>query len=127
MKIADVEKASAIAYERWHSWKHTTAKERSKFLSRMATLMSNYHLDLARIITLETGKPLAEAKGEVQYALNYFEFFAEEAKRVYGDIIPSPMKGRKILAMKEPVGPAALITPWNFPCAMVTRKVCSPF
>jgi succinate-semialdehyde dehydrogenase/glutarate-semialdehyde dehydrogenase len=78
--------------------------------------------DLARIITLEQGKPLAEARGEVVYAAGFLEWFAEEAKRVYGEVIPSPWQGRRIVTLKQPIGVAALITPWNFPAAMLTRK-----
>lgn len=79
--------------------------------------------DLATIITLEAGKPLAESRGEIMYAAGFMEYYAEEAKRTYGDMIPAPVSGRKYMTIKQPVGPAAMITPWNFPSAMITRKV----
>eukprot|EP00604_Paraphysomonas_vestita_P003478 CAMPEP_0174819924 /NCGR_PEP_ID=MMETSP1107-20130205/3392_1 /TAXON_ID=36770 /ORGANISM="Paraphysomonas vestita, Strain GFlagA" /LENGTH=416 /DNA_ID=CAMNT_0016034247 /DNA_START=190 /DNA_END=1440 /DNA_ORIENTATION=+ len=89
----------------------------------MSDLMHHYIDDLAHIITIEAGKPLAEARGEVLYAASFFEFYGEEAKRIYGDIIPPIIHGRKYLTIKQPVGPAAMITPWNFPSAMITRKL----
>jgi succinate-semialdehyde dehydrogenase/glutarate-semialdehyde dehydrogenase len=78
--------------------------------------------DLARLLTLEQGKPLAEAKGEIAYGSSFLEWFAEEAKRTYGDVIPAPMPGRRIVVLKQPVGVVGAITPWNFPNAMITRK-----
>ena len=123
MGNADVELAINSSVNAWKVWKDTTAKERSKILSKMATLMSEYQDDLAKIITLENGKPLNEAKGEVMYALSFLEFYAEEAKRVYGDVLPSPTKDRMSIVLKQPIGAVALITPWNFPSAMITRKV----
>ena len=120
-----VEKAASAASEAWSSWKNTTARERSKLLSRMAALMHENIDDLAKLVTLENGKPLAEARGEVLYAISFYEFYAEEAKRAYGDVIPSPVKDRLSITIRQPIGPAALITPWNFPCAMITRKVTS--
>jgi succinate-semialdehyde dehydrogenase/glutarate-semialdehyde dehydrogenase len=122
----DVELAANNSMDAWKTWKNTTAKERSKILTKMATLMSEYQEDLAKIITLENGKPLSEAKGEVMYAQSFLEFYAEEAKRVYGDVLPSPTKDRMSVVLKQPVGPVALITPWNFPSAMITRKVIIP-
>eukprot|EP00607_Mallomonas_marina_P008407 CAMPEP_0182423560 /NCGR_PEP_ID=MMETSP1167-20130531/9599_1 /TAXON_ID=2988 /ORGANISM="Mallomonas Sp, Strain CCMP3275" /LENGTH=413 /DNA_ID=CAMNT_0024602657 /DNA_START=356 /DNA_END=1594 /DNA_ORIENTATION=+ len=89
----------------------------------MASLMLEYQYDLATLITLECGKPFAEARGEVLYAHSFYEYYSEEAKRVYGEVIPSPVRDRLTMTMKQPIGPAALITPWNFPCAMITRKV----
>jgi succinate-semialdehyde dehydrogenase / glutarate-semialdehyde dehydrogenase len=91
----------------------------------MSDLMHLYIEDLAHIITLEAGKPLAEARGEVLYAASFFEFYGEEAKRIYGEVVPPVVHGRKYLTMRQPVGPAAMITPWNFPSAMITRKVVS--
>eukprot|EP01041_Mallomonas_annulata_P004475 gene4475-8910_t len=123
MGAIDVDRAAKVSMDAWKTWKLTTSKERSKILSKMASLMSENINDLAKIITLECGKPLPEAKGEVLYAISFYEFYAEEAKRAYGDVIPSSVRDRVSLAVKEPVGPAALITPWNFPCAMITRKV----
>lgn len=123
MRQSDAENASKISFEAWQSWKNTTAKERSKVLQKMTQLMEKYKKDLATIITLEAGKPLPEAIAEVNYALSFFEYYSEEAKRVFGEVLQPPVHGRRLLALKQPVGPAALITPWNFPCAMVTRKV----
>ena len=105
------------------SWKNTLAAERSQILKRWGELMLQYKQELAKILVEEQGKPLAEALGEVVYAASFFEWFAEEAKRNYGDIIPTFKANSKILVTKEPVGVVAAITPWNFPLAMVTRKV----
>lgn len=129
-KIADVvncgkvETQSAIdaATQAFKQFKKTTAKERSKLLRRMSELMLEHQHDLATILTSEQGKPYAEALGEVVYAASFYEWFAEEAKRVYGDIIPSHKAGSKILVTKEAIGVVAAITPWNFPLAMFTRK-----
>jgi len=79
--------------------------------------------DLAEILTLENGKPISESKGEIMYAASFMEWFSEEAKRVYGEVIPSPVPGRRLVTIKQPVGVCGLITPWNFPAAMITRKV----
>jgi len=103
-------------------WKSRTASERAKILKRWFELMMQHQDDLARIMTLEQGKPLAEAKGEISYAANYIEWFAEEAKRAYGEIIPAPASDRRLLVIRQPVGVCAAITPWNFPAAMITRK-----
>ena len=105
------------------SWRHTTAKERSKILRRWFELMLEHQDALAELMVLEQGKPLAEAKGEVAYAASFFEWFGEEAKRAYGDTIPSPNATHRIWVIKQPVGVVAAITPWNFPLAMITRKV----
>lgn len=107
------------------AWRATTARERSQKLREWYRLIVEHADDLARIMTSEQGKPLAEARGEVLYGASFVEWFAEEAKRVYGDIIPSPLPGRKLLVLKEPIGIVAAITPWNFPLAMITRK-CAP-
>ena len=104
------------------AWRKLLAKERSAILRRLFTLMIENTDDLAVIMTAEQGKPLAESRGEIAYAASFIEWFAEEAKRVYGDTIPSPAHGRRILVMKEPIGVFAAITPWNFPAAMITRK-----
>ena len=85
--------------------------------------MGKYHEDLARIITLESGKPLGESRGEVLYAQSFYDFYAEEARRFSGEVLQPPVKGRRMLSLKQPVGPAGFITPWNFPSAMITRKV----
>ncbi len=103
-------------------WKKLTAKERSAYLRKWFDLIVSHKDDLAYIMTTEQGKPLLEAEGEVLYGAAYVEWFAEEAKRVYGDTIPMSQKGKRIVVLKEPVGVCAAITPWNFPSAMITRK-----
>ncbi len=119
-------RAAIEAAHRAHpAWRAMTAKERSAILRRLFELMLANADDLALLMTSEQGKPLAEAKGEVVYAAAFVEWFAEEGKRAYGEIIPTNAKGRRILVMKEPVGVFAAITPWNFPAAMITRK-CAP-
>ena len=106
----------------WPAWRAKTAKERGAILHKWYKLMIDNADDLATIMTLEQGKPLAEAKGEVVYASSFIEWFSEEAKRVYGDTIPENVPGRRIVVTKEPIGVVAAITPWNFPSAMITRK-----
>ena len=104
------------------AWRSRSAKDRARVLLRLAALMADRAEDLASLMVLEQGKPLAEARVEIAYALSFYEWFAEEAKRVDGSIIPSPWADKRILATREPVGVTAGITPWNFPSAMVTRK-----
>jgi succinate-semialdehyde dehydrogenase/glutarate-semialdehyde dehydrogenase len=104
-------------------WKLRTAEDRARILRRWYELMVAHQDDLALIMTSEQGKPLAEAKGEIAYAASYIEWFAEEARRVYGEMVPSPWQDKRILVTREPVGVCAAITPWNFPAAMITRKV----
>jgi succinate-semialdehyde dehydrogenase/glutarate-semialdehyde dehydrogenase len=104
-------------------WKARTAEDRARILRRWYELMLAHQDDLALIMTYEQGKPLAEAKGEIAYAASYIEWFAEEARRVYGEMVPSPWQDKRILVTHEPVGVCAAITPWNFPSAMITRKV----
>jgi succinate-semialdehyde dehydrogenase/glutarate-semialdehyde dehydrogenase len=104
-------------------WRQTSAKERSALLRKWFTLMMEAQEDLAQILTAEQGKPLAESRGEIAYGANYIEWFSEEAKRVYGDTIPEPSKDKRIVCIKQPVGVVACITPWNFPNAMLTRKI----
>jgi len=118
------ETAAAIegAREAMPAWAAKTAKERSQILRRWFDLQIENQDDLAALMTAEQGKPLAEAKGEVAYAASFVEFFAEEAKRVYGETIPSHKADARILATRQPVGVVAAITPWNFPLAMITRK-----
>jgi succinate-semialdehyde dehydrogenase/glutarate-semialdehyde dehydrogenase len=106
----------------WPGWKALTAKERSVILKRWYALIVENQDDLAMIMTREQGKPLVEAAGEVLYGASYIEWFAEEAKRVYGDTIPTTQQGKRMLVLKEPVGVCAAITPWNFPSAMICRK-----
>jgi succinate-semialdehyde dehydrogenase/glutarate-semialdehyde dehydrogenase len=115
----DAIKAAEKAYL---PWKKLTAKERSIYLRKWFNLIVEHKKDLAVIMTSEQGKPLAEAEGEVLYGASYVEWFAEEAKRVYGDTIPMAQPGKRIVVLKEPVGVCAAITPWNFPSAMITRK-----
>ncbi len=104
-------------------WRQTTAKERAAVLRKWFELMMAAQEDLATILTAEQGKPLAEARGEIAYGASYIEWFAEEAKRVYGDTIPQPSNDKRIVVIKQPVGVVACITPWNFPNAMLTRKI----
>jgi len=120
------EAETAIAIEGAHraflSWRQTTAKSRSDILRRWYELMVQHRDDLATLITLEEGKPLAEAKVEIDYAASFLQWFSEEAKRVRGDVIPAPRDTARIVVLKEPIGVCAAITPWNFPAAMITRK-----
>ena len=106
----------------WGPWRALPARDRSSVLRRWYELLLQHADDLALILTSEQGKPLAEARGEIVYAASFIEWFAEEAKRVYGDTIPTPWSDRRITVLKEPVGVCAAITPWNFPAAMITRK-----
>ncbi|MDV7618867.1 NAD-dependent succinate-semialdehyde dehydrogenase [Acinetobacter baumannii] len=123
MGKAEAERAIEAAKEAWPLWKNKTAKDRSIILKKWFDLIISNADELAFILTSEQGKPLAEAKGEILYAANFIEWFAEEAKRVYGDIIPSPYLDARIVVNKQPIGVVAAITPWNFPAAMITRKV----
>src|SRR3954463_1154544 len=107
------------------SWRAKTAKERAQILRRWSDLMMANQEDLATIMTAEQGKPLAESKGEVAYAASFIEWFGEEGKRTYGDVIPAHGTDKRIVVIKQPVGVCAAITPWNFPAAMITRK-CGP-
>ncbi|KAK9266679.1 hypothetical protein L1049_005515 [Liquidambar formosana] len=115
--------AISSAYDAFHSWSKLTAAERSKCLRKWYDLLIAHKEELGQLITLEQGKPLKEAIGEVAYGSSFIEFFAEEAKRVYGDIIPSTLADRRLFVLKQPVGVVGAITPWNFPLAMITRKV----
>jgi len=128
--IAEVAKAAATQTHQairaaelaFPAWRSLTAKERGARVRRWGELMLEHREALAELLTREQGKPLAEAQGEVVYAASFLEWFAEEAKRSYGDVIPSPKPGSKIIVTREPVGVVAAITPWNFPLAMITRK-----
>ena len=120
---AEAQRAVDAAQRAFVTWRDTTAAERSRVLRRWFELMLAHQEDLAQLMTAEQGKPLAEARGEIAYAASFIEWFAEEAKRAYGEIIPSPAKDRQLAVMREPVGVCAAITPWNFPSAMITRKV----
>lgn len=105
------------------AWRKQPAKERAALLRQWFTLMMAHQEDLAQILTAEQGKPLAEARGEIAYGANYIEWFSEEAKRIYGDTIPEPSSDKRLICIKQPIGVVACITPWNFPNAMLTRKI----
>ena len=120
--VAQTKQAIEAANRAWPAWRARTAKERSAVLNRWFDLIMANQEDLARIMTAEQGKPLAEARGEIAYAASFIEWFAEEGKRVYGETIPAPISTQRIVVIKEPIGVCAAITPWNFPAAMITRK-----
>jgi succinate-semialdehyde dehydrogenase/glutarate-semialdehyde dehydrogenase len=120
---AETRRAIEAAEAAFPEWRKRTAKERAACLRKWFNLMMEAQEDLALIMTLEQGKPLAEARGEIAYGANYIEWFAEEAKRMYGDTIPQPSNDKRIVCIKQPVGVVACITPWNFPNAMLTRKI----
>ena len=117
--------AIEAAHQAFPEWKSKSAKERSIILRKWFDLINQNHEELAQIMTIEQGKPIKESRGEITYGASFVEWFAEEAKRVYGDTIPDPMTDRRIVVLKQPVGVVAAITPWNFPNAMITRK-CAP-
>ena len=123
MGQAETRRAIEAAERAQKQWRAKRAKERALVLRKWFDLVMQHQDDLARIMTLEQGKPLAEAKGEIAYGAAYLEWYAEEGKRAYGDIIPGPASDRRIVVTKEPVGVCAAITPWNFPSSMITRKV----
>jgi succinate-semialdehyde dehydrogenase/glutarate-semialdehyde dehydrogenase len=122
MGAAETRRAIESAAAAQPGWSAMLAKDRARLLRALADLMLERQDDLARLMTLEQGKPLAESYAEIAYAASFLEWFGEEAKRVYGDTIPTPIPGRRVLVLKQPVGVAAGITPWNFPSAMITRK-----
>ncbi|XP_009363333.2 succinate-semialdehyde dehydrogenase, mitochondrial-like [Pyrus x bretschneideri] len=115
--------AISSAYGAFSSWSKLTASERSKYLRKWYDLLISHKEELGQLITLEQGKPLKEAIGEVNYGAAFIEFYAEEAKRVYGDIIPATLADRRLFVLKQPIGVVGAVTPWNFPLAMITRKV----
>ena len=121
----DTRRAIAAADAAWPAWRAMTGKERAVIMRKWFDLMMQNQEDLAVLMTREQGKPLAESRGEIAYAASFIEWFAEEAKRVYGDVIPHPLHGKRIIVLKQPIGVVASITPWNFPAAMITRK-CGP-
>jgi len=125
MGTKETNDAIEAANNSWSNWRSKTAKERALILKKWFDLIIDNQEDLATLMTAEQGKPLAEAKGEVVYGASFIEWFAEEGKRTYGDIIPTPANDRRILVIKQPIGVVAAITPWNFPIAMITRK-CAP-
>jgi len=122
MGAAETRRAIESARQAWAGWRAKTAQQRSVILRRWFELMMAHQDDLAVLMTLEQGKPLAEAKGEIAYAASYFEWYAEEGKRAYGDVIPAASGAQRIVVVKEPIGVCAAITPWNFPSSMITRK-----
>ncbi|MBW9107448.1 NAD-dependent succinate-semialdehyde dehydrogenase [Paraburkholderia phenoliruptrix] len=123
MGEAETQRAIIAAQSALHEWRARTAESRAQILYAWYRLMMGNQEDLAVLLTLEQGKPLAEARGEISYAASYIQWFAEEARRIYGTTIPSPWPDKRIVVAKEPVGVCAAITPWNFPSAMITRKV----
>ena len=123
MGEAETQRAIAAAERAFTLWKQQTAEARARLLHRWFELMMENQEDLALIMTSEQGKPLAESRGEIAYAASYVQWFAEEARRIYGSTVPAPWADKRIIVTKEPVGVCAAITPWNFPAAMITRKV----
>lgn len=123
MTLAQTKEAIAAAGDAFKSWGKTTAKHRHDLLMKLYALMQEHHDDLTRIITLENGKPLPDSKGEVTYSASFIEWFAEEAVRIYGEQIPSPIPSVRNVVIKQPVGVVGIFTPWNYPSAMITRKV----
>ncbi|ALK96784.1 succinate-semialdehyde dehydrogenase [Massilia sp. WF1] len=119
----DARAAANSAAAAFDAWRARSARERAQLLKRWHALIQDNAEDLARLISAEQGKPLAEARGEVAYGASYVEWFAEEAVRAYGDMIPEPVRGKKLMVVKEPVGIVAAVTPWNFPLAMIARKI----
>jgi succinate-semialdehyde dehydrogenase/glutarate-semialdehyde dehydrogenase len=120
---ADTRRAIEAAERALPEWRARTAKERAQILRKWFDLMMANQEDLAVLMTVEQGKPLAESRGEIAYAAAFIEWFAEEGKRAYGDVIPSHGRDKRIVVLKQPVGVTAAITPWNFPAAMIARKV----
>ncbi len=119
---AEARHAIEVAHQAFLAWRKTTAKHRAEVLHRWYELVRANRDDLALLITLEEGKPLGEARGEIDYAASFLQWFSEEAKRVRGDVIPAPKESQRIVVLKQPIGVCAAITPWNFPAAMITRK-----
>ena len=123
MGAQETRRAIDAANAAWPAWRSKTARERALILRKWNDLMLDNADDLAAIMTAEQGKPLAESKGEIAYAASFFEWFGEQAKRIEGDVLESPVHGSRIVVTKQPIGVCAAITPWNFPAAMITRKV----
>jgi succinate-semialdehyde dehydrogenase/glutarate-semialdehyde dehydrogenase len=117
--------AIQAAQNAWPRWRHKTAKERAVILRHWCELILQHQEELAQLMTAEQGKPLAEARGEIAYGASFVEWFAEEAKRVYGEVVPTSANDRRFVVIRQPVGVVAAITPWNFPSSMITRK-CAP-
>jgi succinate-semialdehyde dehydrogenase/glutarate-semialdehyde dehydrogenase len=122
MGTEETRRAVEAANRSWPAWRARNAGERAKILRRWAELMLENQEDLARLMTAEQGKPLSESKGEIAYAASFIEWFSEEARRVYGDVIPPHQNDKRIVVIRQPIGVCAAITPWNFPAAMITRK-----
>ena len=120
--VAETEQAIDAAEKAFHLWRKRTPAERAVLLERWFELIIEHREDLALIMTLEQGKPLAESRGEISYGASFVKWFAEEARRIYGETIPSPLADTRIIVQKQPIGVVAAITPWNFPNAMITRK-----
>ncbi len=125
LKAKETRGAIEAANAAWGEWRSKTGKERCNILRKWYNLMMENQEDLAILMTTEQGKPLAESRGEIAYAASFIEWFGEEAKRIYGDVINHPLPGKRIVVLKQPIGVVASITPWNFPAAMITRK-CAP-
>lgn len=123
MNATDTAKAVTAAHEAFKSYKKTSARQRARWLRQWHALCMEHLEDLALILTLENGKPLAEAKGEVIYAASFLDWFAAEAERTHGEVVPTANLGQRIMTIKESIGVAACLVPWNFPIAMITRKV----
>ncbi len=122
MGKAETAWAIAAAHAAWPEWRDRLAAQRAALLRRWHDLVRTHREDLARLLTAEQGKPLAEARGEIDYAASFLEWYAEQARRICGEVIPSPWAGRRVLTLRQPIGVCAAITPWNFPSAMLTRK-----
>jgi acyl-CoA reductase-like NAD-dependent aldehyde dehydrogenase len=125
MDESDTKRAIDAAAKTFETWRDTTAKERSHILRNWFNLCEKHSDDLASIITAESGKPLAESKGEIAYGNSFLEWFADTARHINGEIIPSPWPNKQILLTRQPIGVVSVITPWNFPFAMITRKVAA--
>ena len=125
MGASETRTAIKAADQAWGDWRNLTGKQRSALLRRWFELIMENQEDLATLISLEQGKPMSESLGETAYGASFVEWFAEEAKRIYGDTIPAPSPNKRIVILKQPIGVVAAITPWNFPLAMITRK-CAP-
>lgn len=122
MDVEDAKLAISSAKEAFKYWKNITAKERSQILRKWYNLLVEHQESVAKIMTIESGKPLCEARGELQYGNSFVEWFSEEARRIRGEVIPSPVPTKRLIIEKQPIGVVGLITPWNFPLAMITRK-----
>src|SRR3989449_7176929 len=118
----EIQQAATAAHAAFGEWSRLAPKDRGRLLLRVQELMEERRDELARLVTLENGKPLEEAKKEVQFALGYFGWFAEEARRVSGEWIPSPQPSKRYWVLRQPIGPVAAVTPWDFPATMVTRE-----